>query len=194
MLKKILKNNSGFTLIEVIIVIVLLSIIATTAIPRIAGFSTNERKNFIIMTGMIGKIFDDAFLKDRTTYLVIHLYDTSDESSGLYDEEDPQYNIFSRENGLSCVHYIDNEFIDCRGRMLQYQKFPDNFILEEVVLANGEVLTSGNVMIPYYRQGFSDNVIIHISSDDEKWSIRIDKHLKEPVKIQDFVTFDHMEF
>lgn len=43
-----MKNNKGFTLVEVIVVVVILSILATMLIPRMTGFLTksNDEKNY----------------------------------------------------------------------------------------------------------------------------------------------------
>lgn len=43
-LKKALKNQKGFTLIELVVVIAILAILAAIAIPRLGGFTENARQ------------------------------------------------------------------------------------------------------------------------------------------------------
>ena len=61
-------------------------------------------------------------------------------------------------------------------------------------MGSGEKITSGNVLIPFYPRGHSDDVIVHIlSNDDERFSMRISKFRKEPKILPDYVSFDTEE-
>lgn len=175
------KNNSGFTLIEVLAVVAILSILAMVSVPQISGYLSNERKNFSIITSIISRVFDDAYLNDRNNYLAIHLYKKNS------TESDP---FFSRSNGISVLNMNDGNFVESRRKIFKFRDFPSSFRIEEVVLRSNEVISSGTLLVPFYPEGSSDNIIIHILVKDyEKWSIKIDKHMKEPELIQGYITY-----
>lgn len=52
-MKKMIKNEKGFTLIELIIVIAILAIIAAVAVPNILGAVDNSRKSTDVANGKI---------------------------------------------------------------------------------------------------------------------------------------------
>ena len=61
---------------------------------------------------------------------------------------------------------------------------------EEILLSTGEKITTGNVLIPYYPGGQSDNVILHILiNNEENWSLRIYKMRKEPEIFHGYINF-----
>ncbi|MCU0821660.1 MAG: prepilin-type N-terminal cleavage/methylation domain-containing protein, partial [Spirochaetes bacterium] len=59
-------NNRGFTLLEIMVVITIISIMTLLVLPRISRLFDTKRNNFFILTTVIAKTFDDSFLKDRT--------------------------------------------------------------------------------------------------------------------------------
>lgn len=178
-------GEQGFTLIEIVIVVALLAVLGGTILPALSGFFSSKYEHFKILTGIIARTYDDAFLRDRINYLVIHI-DGSDR--GFSDED---IDIFQRRNGFSVVNYKDGRFTDNERKTLSNRKFPDNFRIEAVLLNTGEPVRTGNVLIPFYPNGFSDNVIIHILADStEQWSVRIYKHLKEPDVVEGFITHE----
>ena len=183
-LKWIFKNNRGFTLLEIAIVVTIISIMSLLVLPRISRFFDSKRNNFFLLTTVIAKTFDDSFLKDRTNFLMIHLYEPM--SSDEMENE-----IFSRKNGVSVVNLDENgKFVDSINKLLRYRDFPDSFKIEEVVLSTGEKVGIGNVLIPFYSKGYSDNVILHILvNDEEKWSVRIFKLKKEAEIFPDYIDF-----
>jgi len=187
-LKQIVKNNGGFTLIEMIIVIVILSVMSLLVVPRLSNFFGNKRENFIILTSMIAKTFDDSFINDRINFFSIHLFEPGMEVSDSEDERS------SRNNGISVMTLDDNgNFVDSDNKLMKYRQFPDSFRLEEVVLSSGERIGIGTVMVPYYPQGYSDNVILHILTDDEdQWSVRFYKFQKDASIFHDYINFDEL--
>ena len=178
-------GNGGFTLIEIIVVVAILAILFMIAAPRITRVFSTQRENFAIFTGMIVRTFDDAFLHNRTNYLIVHLQDP--------DPEDPfgQKDVFSRRNGISVVNIVDGEFVESKLRSLRFKEFSGSFLIEEVLLSSGEKITRGNAWIPFYPQGYSDNVIIHVMvNGDRQWSIQIEKHIKEPKVIEGWIAHE----
>jgi prepilin-type N-terminal cleavage/methylation domain-containing protein len=186
---RVLKCQKGVTLVEILVVVLIISILVGSVGPRVTGFFSSKRENLIIFTGIIKKVFDDAFLNDRVNYLVIHL---SDSTLSETDEEE-ESDLLQRENGISVANLIDGRFVESKRRIFQHKRFPDSFRIDEVVLHTGETVTSGNIIVPFYPQGYSDNVIIHlIINDEERISVRIYKQLKEPEIEKGYAFFDRV--
>jgi prepilin-type N-terminal cleavage/methylation domain-containing protein len=182
-----INDNKGFTLLEMIIVIVIVSIMALLIAPRITDILGSRRGNFIILTSMIAKTFDDSFIRGNVNFLVVHLYEPNPE---LESEANPD--IFSRRNGISVVMLDENgKFIDSKNKILQFKEYPESFKIKEVLLSTGEKVTQGNVIIPFYPKGYSDDVILHILvNDEERWSLRIYKLKKEAQIAYNYIDFE----
>ncbi len=186
---RVLKCRKGVTLVEVLVVALIISILIGVAGPRVAGFFTGKRENLVVLTTLIKKVFDDAFLNDRINYLVIHLGDTALSET----DEDEESDLMQRENGISVANLVDGRFKESKRKIFKFKSFPGSFRIDEVVLHTGETITSGNVMVPFYPQGYSDNVIIHLLiNDEERISVRIYKQLKEPEVEKGYSYFDRV--
>jgi prepilin-type N-terminal cleavage/methylation domain-containing protein len=186
---RILKCQKGVTLVEILVAALIISILVGTVGPRVSGFFSSKRENLVIFTGIIKKVFDDAFLNDRVNYLVIHLSD----SALLESDEEEESDLLTRENGISVANLVEGRFVESKRKLFKHKRFPDSFRIDEVVLHTGETITSGNVMVPFYPQGYSDNVIIHlIINDEERISVRIYKQLKEPEIEKGYTFFDRV--
>jgi prepilin-type N-terminal cleavage/methylation domain-containing protein len=180
-------RDDGFTLIEIAIVVVIISIMGLMVAPRLSRFLGNERKDFALLTGLIARTFDNAFIHNEVNYLAIHLYEPFDDETGESIED-----VFKRDNAVSVLQRRDGKFVDHERKSLHQMQFGDSFKLAEVLLTTGEKITSGTVLIPFYPQGYSDNVIIHVLvNDEEQWSIRIFKHLKEPEVKYGYIDFEN---
>jgi prepilin-type N-terminal cleavage/methylation domain-containing protein len=179
-------DTEGFTLIEMVIVIVVVSILFLIVTPRISRVLNSERNSFAILTGMIAKTFDDSFLHNRINYLVVQLNNPNP------DEAELNKDISGRRNAVSVMSSVNRSFVENKRKSLQPREFSsDKFLIEEVLLASGEKLTNGYALIPFYPQGYSDNVILHILVNGEvRRSIRIDKNIKEPEVLEGYVTFE----
>lgn len=172
-----IRDNGGFTLLEIIIVLTILSIMSILVVPRISHYLGSARNNFLTTTTMIAKTFDDAVLNDRVNFLIIHLHERDLEIT------DDTQEILQRNNGVSVANLDENNrFVDSQNKLLSEQEFNDSFLLKKVVFPDGTSMETGNVIVPFYPQGYSDNLILHVLVDNsEEWSIRIDKFQKEPV-------------
>jgi prepilin-type N-terminal cleavage/methylation domain-containing protein len=183
--KGIVHDDRGFTLVELIVAIAVISLLFMLVIPRISRVIGTQREKFSIVTGMIAMTFDDAFLKNRTDFLTIYL--------GTPDPEDAmsQKDVFNRKNGVAVLNYINGEFVDIKRKALQFREFNDSFMFEEILMPSGEKITNGNVLIPFYPGGYSNNCIIHVLvNGEQKWTIKIEKHMKEPKVIQGYETYE----
>lgn len=179
-------DDRGFTLIEMIVAISVISLLFMLAIPRISRIVGTQREKFAIVTGMLAMTFDDAFLKHRTNFFTVYLGTPEAGDSG------PQNDVFNRKNGVAVLNYVNGEFVDSKRKSLQFREFGDSFLLEDVLWSTGEKVTDGRAYISFYPGGYSNNCIIHVMvNGDQKWSIKIDKHLKEPKVIRGYETFDN---
>jgi len=181
-------GDEGFSLIEIMVVIAIISIMTFVALPQMSGFLSNNKKDFALFTGMIAKTFDDAFLNDRVDYLVVHLYTPGENNSS---EDDNTNNLFGHNNGISVVNLKKGVFQKNPKKILRYRGFKDNFKIESVLFPNGKKISEGNVLLPFLPGGYSSDVIIHILVDDEdRYSVKISKHFKEPEVREGFVDFE----
>lgn len=186
-LRKLPRDTEGFTLIELMVVVAIIAILGMMLAPRLTRFLSKERNNFAILTGTIVTAFDDAFFHNRTNFLIVHLYEPYSEETEMGDE------IFKHANGLTVAYIKDGKFVESKNRALKTREFDNDFKIEEVLLANGEKITNGHVSIPFYPQGYSDNIILHILvSDEDRVSVRINKYIKEPEVIKEYVTFEDL--
>lgn len=183
-----ISDNKGFTLLEMIIVMVIISIMALLIAPRLTDILGSRRGNFIILTSIIAKTFDDSFIRGRVNFLIVHLYEPDPDS-----EPGVNADIFSRRNGVSVVNLDEGAFVDSKNRLLQFKEYPSSFKIERVLLATGEKITLGNVIIPFYPKGYSDDIILHILvNDEERWSLRIYKLRKEAQIANGYIDFEGM--
>ncbi len=180
-----LADNRGFTLLELIIVIVIVSIMTLLVTPRISVFMSGRRSNFMVLQQTIAKAFDDSFIRNRTNFLVFHMGEAASDLTDLGE------NIFSRKNGISVVNFSEGEFKDNPNPLLSYREFPASFKIEEVLIASGDKSSTGSVLVPFYPRGYSDNVIVHILvNDEDRYSLRIDKYGKKSSVQRDYINFD----
>jgi prepilin-type N-terminal cleavage/methylation domain-containing protein len=142
------RANSGFTLIELIVVIVIMSVLLVFAMPRFSSFILTD--NMDTVTRWL--IFKANSLKNRAVkdqkYYVINVdldnnrFWITDES--MVDEETLQHAADKSYNLPENVRILDVEFPG-KGRTMQ-----------------------GIAEIFFYKKGYSDQAVIHIKGDDER--------------------------
>ncbi len=185
-MKNLLKKEDGFTLIETIIVIVILSITTMAVIPRMTSYFSNKRENFAVATGYLARTFDDAYLNNKINYLVIHLYDPG--TAADEEENENRASLLGRNNAFSVLNVVEGTFVLNERKILKPREFSESFRLDKVILADGREFTMGNVLVPYYPQGYSNDLLIHVTAnDDERWTIKIRKYFKEPEVVEDHI-------
>ncbi len=184
----LLKKNDGFTLIEIMVVIALLSMLTAVALPRATNFFRSNKESFAIMTGVMAKTFDDSYLKNRTNYVAVHMFQPDPGVKEITDREKRE--LFDKSNGISVLLLHNGEFVPNERKILSFRDFPSSFVIERVILPGGKTIESGTALIPYYPDGSSSDAIVHVTVDNEKrWSIQINKFMKEPAVIKDHITY-----
>jgi len=169
-------DNSGFTLIELVVVIAILAIMSLIALPRMSGFFGNERKESAIFESYITAVTDDSYTSMTDNYLCISLK----KAGGTINEALPS--AYS-ENSLSVYRLSGQKFKLNDKKILHSRNFSGSFILSEVILDGGMALTEGFVLIPFYSNGTSEGFTVRIISDDKEIYLRKFRNVKTIQKI-----------
>src|SRR6056297_1672987 len=131
--KNLTRNNDGFSLLEIIIVLTILSIMSILVVPRVSHYLSSSRTNFITATTMIAKTFDDSVLNNNLNFLIIHLHERD-----LDFTDDDTQGVLQRTNGLSVANLDENNrFVDSSSKLLSRQLFNNSFILKKVLFPDG---------------------------------------------------------
>jgi len=175
-------NNKGFTFIELIVVIAIFAIVLAIALPRFSSFLGNERKELVIFKAYIETVVNNSFVNCKTNYLCINLSKYEDKDKDL-KFTDYQYSV---SNSLVVYELIDGKFIQSKSQLLKPRNFSSSFILSAVILEGDKIITSGNVLIPFYSDGSSEGFKIKVASDGSTVIFTKNKNNKT-VQIQDEV-------
>lgn len=156
--------------------------------PRIVNYLSSARDNFLVLSAIVTKTFDDAFINHRTNFIVIHCHSRENEISDISNS------LFERTNGISVAILNDtNEFTDNPNKLLKHREFPDTFAIKEILLPDGTSYTTGNVIIPVYSSGFTSGAILHIATNDEEWSVVINPYIKFPKVVKGYTTYEDIK-
>lgn len=159
-------RNSGFTLVEVLVTLALVSLLLTIVVPRTGFLRGDPEKNLRLVAGYIEKARQDAFLYDRDNLLVIA---TGDVASTRLDQEAQwpflQEKSLSRENSFSLYRKVKEKIEPHPHKRLVFWELPAGLHIKQVRLYNQDV-SSGLVMIPLYHDGSSPPVLLHLVDDD----------------------------
>ncbi len=169
-----LRNNNGFTLVEIMVVITLISIMLAFAVPNFQSLTTDttkETNNWIILTV---KMLKQGALQNKKNY-TLHV---SMESNKMW--------YTAEADGE------DEEETETESKSLGEYQIPEGMRIVDVEFPEEEQISSGEVEINFYVQGFSDRAIIHIEDedDDKEMSYVIEAFLLRVKMHDEFVGFD----
>lgn len=165
-----LRENIGFTLIELIVVISLISLILFIAIPRFQStvFTDNTKKTSRWIIGKVQSLKTRA-VRDQNLYILHVSLDANKlwVSDGSMSEE------------------------ELENAELQGYKLPDDVTLIDVEYPQNEIIALGTADIRFYQKGYSDKALIHIeNSDSEQRSFLIESFLPRVKMFPDYVGFE----
>jgi prepilin-type N-terminal cleavage/methylation domain-containing protein len=165
------KFPDGFTLIELIVVISLISLILFVAIPRFQStvFTDNTNKTSRWIMGKVQSLKTRA-VRDQNLYILHVSLDANKlwVSDGSMSEE------------------------ELENAELQGYKLPDDVRLIDVEYPQNEIIASGTADIRFYQKGYSDKALIHIENrDSEQRSFLIEPFLPRVKLYEKHIAFEN---
>lgn len=167
------RDRSGFTLIELIVVIVLLGLMVAFAIPRMDGY---------LFSGGMDRV---------SRWIVLNVSELK--SKAVRDQSDYRLHADTAAN----LFYISAEIMD--EEMLEAArksgfKLPDSVSITDVIFpfepdTEADEMADG---IRFYKKGYSDNAIIHIeSAGGDRLSFIIEPFISKVTVRDGFILFDN---
>ncbi len=172
-------DRNGFTLLEIVVIVAILSIVASLSVPNIISILGSERKNSSIIISYITATGDDSIKRSRDIYLCIHL--------GESEEEKGKENFEHSEsiNAVDVYSLEGRKFVLSKNRILKHREFPKNFKIENVKIADLPPLMTGNIFIPFYSDGTSEPFELQIRTPDSRIKLIKQRHTRVPILIDD---------
>jgi len=161
---------SGFTLVELIVVIALLSIMLAFALPRFQGsmLADNNKKVTRWFMNQV-QILRQNSLKNRKVYTL----NISPDAGTMWVSDDSM-----TEEALEAASQ--------NGYSL-----PEDITITGVLYPDGEKISFGRAEIRFYKSGYSDKVIIQIEDDDNNpMSLLIEPFLPNIKVYEEHVNFE----
>jgi prepilin-type N-terminal cleavage/methylation domain-containing protein len=144
---------SGFTLIEIVIVILIIGLVALILLPRITGFSGGNGKTVIRhLTGAIQTLRDEAEFRQKIFRLNLNISEQS------YDVS------FLNENG---------EFVPFQSDILRKVAFGANIRLKDVVTLRQGKVTEGTAYLFFYPLGRVEKGYFHFEEDGRPITLQV---------------------
>ena len=140
------RTSSGFSLIEIIIVIVILGVISALAIPAMNGLTPKYRLRAAarILAGQINEVRSNAGVTAKTYHL--H-YDLKENQAWIIlppgEDEDPELPIDERE-------------------VLNHLPLPKQVTMEKIILPDGTELEDEDVDIEFDPLGLQGSHIVYL--------------------------------
>ena len=138
---RILRKNSGFTLLELILVTLLMSILLTFASVRLDVFSKEDKDTFL----------------ERFSIEILLLRENAVSD---YEQKAIQFDIVKKMVSIGYVYLIKG-FVSSRDI-----EIPEEYLLKDVII-NGEKFSLGKPVMRFYSTGLVDRLIIHLEGKDE---------------------------
>jgi prepilin-type N-terminal cleavage/methylation domain-containing protein len=149
-------SSRGFTLIELIVVIALLSIMLFFSIPRLQGnpFLDDTKKSSRWIIGKIHALRENAIRNQKRYTLHFDL-----DNGRIWDTDDS----LSEEAA-------ENAALDA-------YTLPEDFRIIDLEYPGTGQISSGQAEVDFYKEGYSDKVMIHLGDGDDSLSLLIEPFL-----------------
>jgi general secretion pathway protein H len=148
-------NNRGFTLIELVIVMLVLGIVAAITMPRVGGMldRQNMRRTINVVRGTARYLQARAALTKRTYRLTLDL----------------------DKQTLSACYLTEESCQKEHNRVLRDYDFPPTVQVLDIVNLAGEKTEEGEVGTHFYPSGDAEPSVIHLSgSGTERMTLMIE--------------------
>ena len=147
MVKNKSNQAAGFTLLELMIVIALISIVSTLAIPQMSTsvFSGSLKSTTRTLIGFISETKQEAIRK-RTNYTLIF---------------DMEHNAVFRESGDDA----QPERAEDKDQKIQFE-FPEGVSIQDILLVPGNKKSLGGIGLHFNTKGYSEKAFIHLVDDE----------------------------
>jgi len=142
------RANSGFTLIELIVVIIIMSVLLVFAMPRFSSFIFTDNMDKVARW----LIFKAGSLKNRAV-------------------KDQRYYVINVDLDNNRFWITDESMIDEEALQRAAEKsytLPENVRILDVEFPGRGRTVNGIAEIFFYKKGYSDQAVIHIEGDDER--------------------------
>lgn len=165
------RQADGFTLIELVVVTTLIALMLFIAIPRFRSlFATDDLRT--VSRWLMAEV---PLLKNTAITL----------------QQDVTLNIDLDSQHMWVTHADMNDEQRQAAAEKDYQP-PEAVQIRDVEFAGGATDTSGQVAISFYRQGYSDQVIIHLTDSAGRiFSLKIEPFLPRPILYSREVEFEN---
>ncbi len=149
------RQDTGFTLLELIVVIMILGMTAFLVIPRISAFHAGDiKRTSRHLANVIQQLTQDSALSKEQYRLYFNL-DTDEYWTVLVQEK-------FRETDRSV--FVEEKQIGKRNRL------PDGILFEDIITAQKGKVTQGDVFSEFYPVGI-EKIIIHLNEGGAKWTL-----------------------
>jgi len=141
---KISEDTAGFTLLEMLIVITLIGIVSTLAIPRLSSSILFDSLDSTarILTGVIAETKQQA-VRNRSEYTIV--FDLEHDNIRREREEDPESNSPVRKEEIS---------------------LPSGVTIRDILLVPGGKESLGGISLHFSTKGYSEKAYIHLDDED----------------------------
>lgn len=161
-------NRSGFTLIEIIVVISLISLMLVFSFPRLSGFlSVNNKAKAIRWMIAQRTALKIKAVKEQTRYVL--RVDISDNRILVM----PMPRALSSEDEISPAIDANSPSVTARNAFICGGELD----IVGVEFPDGESISSQSADIVFYEKGYCDQAIIHMKDGDNCFSIYVEPFL-----------------
>jgi prepilin-type N-terminal cleavage/methylation domain-containing protein len=144
---------SGFTLIEIVVVVLIIGLIALFVLPRMTGFSKDNGKTAIRhLTGTIHSLRDESEIRQKIFRLTFYLSEQRYDISYLAD------------NG---------EFVPYHSASVEKGAWGRGMLLKDVVTPRQGKVAEGSASLFFYPQGRVDKGLIHFEEEGHPMTLEV---------------------